>query len=515
MTGAIDPHGRHAHRHGTTTCHERTSGRCPRCSRRPATRPAIFGKWHLGDELPLSAAGARLRRDAHPRRRRRRPDPRCTGATTTSTTAYSARRPAGEVLKGYCTDVFFAQATRGSSSQGQEAVLLLAGRRTPRTARYRVRPTSGEPYASKVEARRAGEILRHDRQHRRQRRSPAAAARGTRPCRRYAADLPHGQRDGAGRRSPTGGGNDGKLVSGYNAGMRGRKGSPYEGGHRVPCFLHWPAGKLTGGRDVDGLSAHLDLLPTLIDLCGLGASPRVAFDGISLLDALTGRAPIPADRVLIAHHQELPDPERYRFASVMQGPWRLVLRNDLAGGEGPASELYHLAEDPGKTPPSGGSTRRLRRGCAVHTTPGGTTWPADSIGPPRSSSGMTGRIRPSSPVSSGTAPGNGRNRPSAAGSTGTATGRSVWPGPAGMKSRCVAGPSRSMRRSRRPSEAAERSRPTRPGSRVAHSTSVGPSRGRRAVVFTASLPAGSTRLETWFTAADGQSRGVLRDRQAR
>src|SRR3954468_821379 len=89
---------------------------------------------------------------------------------------------------------------------------------------------------------------------------------------------------------------------------------PTRGGHRVPCFLHWPAGKLTGGRDVDGLSTHLDLLPTLIDLCGLGASPRVAFDGISLLDALTGRAPIPADRVLIAHHQELPDPERYRFA---------------------------------------------------------------------------------------------------------------------------------------------------------------------------------------------------------
>ena len=137
-------------------------------------------------------------------------------------------------------------------------------------------------------------------------------------------------------------------MSGSNAGMRGRKGSPYEGGHRVPCFLHWPAGKLTGGRDVDGLSAHLDLLPTLIDLCGLGASPRVAFDGISLLNALTGRVPIPADRVLIAHHQELPDPERYRFASVMQGPWRLVLRNDLAGGEEPASELYHLAEDPGQ-----------------------------------------------------------------------------------------------------------------------------------------------------------------------
>ena len=170
----------------------------------------------------------------------------------------------------------------------------------------------------------------------------------------------------------------------------------------------------------------------------------------------------------------------------------------------------------GKTPPSGGSTRRLRRGCAAHTTPGGTTWPADSIGPPRSSSGMTGRIRPSSPVSSGTAPGNGCNRPSAAGSTGTATGRSVWPGPAGMKSRCVAGPSRSTRRSRRPSEAAERSRPTRPGCALAHSTSVGPSRGRRhgrvhRVPAREFDPPGNLV----HCRRRPIARGVLRDRQAR
>lgn len=49
----------------------------------------------------------------------------------------------------------------------------------------------------------------------------------------------------------------------FNAGMRGRKASNYDDGHRVPFFIYWPGGQLTGGRDVDRLTAHFDLLPTL------------------------------------------------------------------------------------------------------------------------------------------------------------------------------------------------------------------------------------------------------------
>ena len=79
---------------------------------------------------------------------------------------------------------------------------------------------------------------------------------------------------------------DGK---GFNAGMKGTKGSEYDGGHRVPCFIRWPAGGLGGARDVDRLTAHIDLLPTLIDLCGLEKPPGVAFDGRSLVPLLRGR----------------------------------------------------------------------------------------------------------------------------------------------------------------------------------------------------------------------------------
>ena len=52
----------------------------------------------------------------------------------------------------------------------------------------------------------------------------------------------------------------------HNAGMRGKKGSEYDGGHRVPFFVRWPAAGLVGGRDVTPLTAHVDVLPTMIDL---------------------------------------------------------------------------------------------------------------------------------------------------------------------------------------------------------------------------------------------------------
>ena len=54
---------------------------------------------------------------------------------------------------------------------------------------------------------------------------------------------------------------------GFNAGMRGKKGSSYDGGHRVPFFVRWPDRGIQGGRDVKTLSAHIDVLPTLAELC--------------------------------------------------------------------------------------------------------------------------------------------------------------------------------------------------------------------------------------------------------
>lgn len=58
---------------------------------------------------------------------------------------------------------------------------------------------------------------------------------------------------------------NGSAADGHNAGMRGKKGTAYEGGHRAACFVHWPGGRIDRGHDIEPLTAHIDLLPTLID----------------------------------------------------------------------------------------------------------------------------------------------------------------------------------------------------------------------------------------------------------
>ena len=59
------------------------------------------------------------------------------------------------------------------------------------------------------------------------------------------------------------------VFRGYGAGMRGRKNSAYEGGHRVPFFIRWPEGKIKPNTDINTLTAHIDVLPTIKQLCNL------------------------------------------------------------------------------------------------------------------------------------------------------------------------------------------------------------------------------------------------------
>ncbi len=129
------------------------------------------------------------------------------------------------------------------------------------------------------------------------------------------------------------------VTSGYNAGMRGQKGSPYEGGHRVPFFLHWPAAGMSTGRDVPELAANVDLMPTLLDLCGLELPQPPDWDGCSLGPLLQNeRGSWPA-RTLITDSQRLVYPVKWRQSAVMTQQWRLV--NGL--------ELYDMETDPGQT----------------------------------------------------------------------------------------------------------------------------------------------------------------------
>ncbi len=130
------------------------------------------------------------------------------------------------------------------------------------------------------------------------------------------------------------------LVGRYNAGMRGGKSRLAEGGHRVPCFIRWPAGGIHGGRDVPGLTQVQDLLPTLLELCGLTPPLGSRFDGLSLAAALRGRGAVP-DRTLIVQYGP---PEPFRMTCVLRGRWRLL--SDIKGLAVGGPELYDLVTDP-------------------------------------------------------------------------------------------------------------------------------------------------------------------------
>lgn len=126
----------------------------------------------------------------------------------------------------------------------------------------------------------------------------------------------------------------------FNAGMRGHKTQYYEGGHRAACFIRWPGGKLRAPSDLDQLSQVQDLLPTLIDLCGLSKPKEAKFDGISLAGYVKGTTKDLPDRMLVVQYGPPPGgkrPERGK-AAVMWNKWRLV--HD--------KELYDLKTDPGQ-----------------------------------------------------------------------------------------------------------------------------------------------------------------------
>ncbi len=124
---------------------------------------------------------------------------------------------------------------------------------------------------------------------------------------------------------------------GYNANMRGKKGSEYEGGHRVPFFIRWPDGGLQHGSDVSMLAAHTDVFPTLIDLAELNVSSKIVFDGISLAKWLkVGNEVNDTTRVLITDSQRIEKPEEWKNSCTMQGEWRLIN----------GKELYNIGLDP-------------------------------------------------------------------------------------------------------------------------------------------------------------------------
>jgi arylsulfatase A-like enzyme len=117
---------------------------------------------------------------------------------------------------------------------------------------------------------------------------------------------------------------------------RGRKGTLYEGGLRVPFVARWP-GKIAPGGATDFLGYFPDVLPTIAEAVGVAVPADL--DGISFLPTLLGAA---AGRPQKEH-----DYLYWEFSgwtAVRQGSWRAVKPRNAT-----VWELYDVAADPGET----------------------------------------------------------------------------------------------------------------------------------------------------------------------
>ncbi len=133
----------------------------------------------------------------------------------------------------------------------------------------------------------------------------------------------------------------------YLANLRGKKTFVYEGGIKAICLIKYPAA-FPGNRTLDALSAHIDILPTLMDLCNIPYSPD-ELDGLSLAPLLKEENNSLPDRYLFwQSHEGMPQMER-AFA-VRRDSFKLVQQNKVNGSFDPgvnaSYELFNVVLDP-------------------------------------------------------------------------------------------------------------------------------------------------------------------------
>ncbi|MBI1352814.1 MAG: sulfatase-like hydrolase/transferase [Acidobacteria bacterium] len=294
-------------------------------------RTGIFGKWHLGDNYPMRAMdqgfdraivirGGGIGQPSDP-----------PGSDYFDPILFDN----GEQKKyqGYCTDVYFQEATRFIDESGDKPFFVYLPTNAPH-APYRVADSYREPYAAlgldDKDARIYGMITNIDDN-----------------VGRLLAHLDEkGLRDNTIFIFMT---DNGPTTRRFTAGLRAQKASTYENGIRVPFFFRWPA-KLQP-RKVQTIGAHIDVLPTLLEAAGVQPPSTLHLDGRSLMPLLElGDAAPWRDRRLFIQSHRGNIPERGRNATVIGQQYKLV--QPLSFGQPPPPdaqwEYYDLNADPGE-----------------------------------------------------------------------------------------------------------------------------------------------------------------------
>lgn len=282
-------------------------------------RTGVFGKWHLGDNYPSRATDRGFEESLVHGGGGITQAPDYWGNTYFSPTLL--RDGCWEESEGYCTDVFFDAALEFIGRHREEPFFVYLPTNAPHGP-YQVADSYKQPYLdaglNDTQASFYGMITNIDDNMARLMGKLDEWNLAENTILIFMTD-------------------NGTAAGTYNCGMRGRKGSQYDGGHRVPCFIRWPA-RWRGGRDIDRLTAHFDLLPTLIELCHLPRPAGVEFDGTSLVPLLDSANRQWRDRTIVVSVNRMDHPEPWVRTSTMTERYRLI----------DGRELYDIEADPGQ-----------------------------------------------------------------------------------------------------------------------------------------------------------------------
>lgn len=129
----------------------------------------------------------------------------------------------------------------------------------------------------------------------------------------------------------------------YVAGMRGLKGSVYRGGVRVPFLIRCPS-LFKGDTDIGINTAHIDIMPTLAEICNARLPENRIIDGKNLMPLLRGETVDWSDRQLFFYWTRK-YPELYNNIALLQGNYKLVGHTDY-DSEITDFELFDIKKDP-------------------------------------------------------------------------------------------------------------------------------------------------------------------------
>jgi arylsulfatase len=242
-----------------------------------------------------------------------------------------------EKTKGYCTDVFFGQATRWIESvKGKDKPFFCYITTNAPHAPLQVRAEDEARYKDKVKqanvAKFFGMIANIDDN----------VGRLLDKLKEWGLE-----KDTLVIFMNDNGGTEG--VSIFNAGMRGQKATPWLGGTRAASFWRWPG--ILQPAACDRLTAHIDLFPTLAEIAGARLSDEVKkqVEGRSLVALLQNPKAEWSDRTLFTHVGRWPkgakvDDYKHAGCSVRTTRWQMV-----SAGKGKQKwELFDVTADPGE-----------------------------------------------------------------------------------------------------------------------------------------------------------------------